>query len=135
MANLMTDYFPAKFLRAEDVPDEGLVVTIVRLAAEEVGRKRRLAPVLHLRNRRPLILNKANAENLVAALGTGDYTKYAGHRIVLRRCQVEFEGKQVDSVRIDREEWLPTGKPKQVPSMAAEPDGGDDSDDEGWVDA
>ncbi len=128
MADLLADFFPSRFLRAADVPQAGVVVTIEGLTAEEVGRERRQAAVLHLRNLRPLILNRSNAENLVAALGTSDYQAFPGRRIVLRRGVVEFEGKQVDAVRIDS---APAPERKVKPAPEPEPV---DGDDDGWVD-
>lgn len=130
MADLLADFFPSKFLRAVDVPQAGVVVTIDRLAAEEVGRERRKAAVLYVRNLRPLILNRGNAENLVASLGTSDYQAFPGRRIVLRRVVVEFDGKQMDSVRIDP---APAPGRKPQPAVQAEPE--ESEDDEGWVDA
>jgi hypothetical protein len=130
MADLLGEFFPSRWLRAEDLRGRTLA-TVERLEVEEVGKDRERKPVLYLRNLRPLILNRTNAERLVEALGTRDYTKFPGRRIGLYPTDEEWDGKVRRVVRIEA-----TAPPAKQPVPVREEPGPDDADDDGeWEDA
>ena len=100
MPSMMEDFFPSKWLRGDDLRGR-TAATIVELRKEAIGRERAEKAVLVLRNLKPLILNRENAERLVQALGTDDYTRFPGMRIALSVEQREWDGKQLRVVMID----------------------------------
>ena len=124
MPSMMEDFFPSKWLRGDDLRGR-TAATIVELRKEAIGRERAEKAVLVLRNLKPLILNRENAERLVQALGTDDYTRFPGMRIALAVEQREWDGKQLRVVMID-----PVAPaPRQMPEPASAP-AVDDSDPE-----
>jgi hypothetical protein len=124
MPSIMEDFFPSKWLRGDDLRGR-TAATIVELRKEAIGRERAEKAVLVLRNLKPLILNRENAERLVQALGTDDYTRFPGMRIALSVEQREWDGKQLRVVLID----LAAPAPRQMPEPAPAP-AEDDADPE-----
>ena len=122
MPSMMEDFFPSKWLRGDDLRGR-TAATIVELRKEAIGRERAEKAVLVLRNLKPLILNRENAERLVQALGTDDYTRFPGMRIALSVEQREWDGKQLRVVLIDLVAPAPRQMPEPVPAPAE-----DDSD-------
>jgi hypothetical protein len=124
MPSIMEDFFPSKWLRGDDLRGR-TAATIVELRKEVIGRERAEKAVLVLRNLKPLILNRENAERLVQALGTDDYTRFPGMRIALSVEQREWDGKQLRVVLIDPVAPAPRQMPEPAPAPAV-----DDSDPE-----
>jgi hypothetical protein len=124
MPSIMEDFFPSKWLRGDDLRGR-TAATIVELRKEAIGRERAEKAVLVLRNLKPLILNRENAERLVQALGTDDYTRFPGMRIALAVEQREWDGKQLRVVMIDPVAPAPRQMPEPAPAPAV-----DDSDPE-----
>ena len=121
MPSMMEDFFPSKWLRGDDLRGR-TAATIVELRKEAIGRERAEKAVLVLRNLKPLILNRENAERLVQALGTDDYTRFPGMRIALAVEQREWDGKQLRVVMIDPVAPAPRQMPEPVPTTPAEDD-------------
>ena len=117
MPSMMEDFFPSKWLRGDDLRGR-TAATIVELRKEAIGRERAEKAVLFLRNLKPLILNRENAERLVQALGTDDYTRFPGMRIALSVEQREWDGKQLRVVMIDPAAPAPRQMPEPTPAPA-----------------
>lgn len=115
MPSMMEDFFPSKWLRGDDLRGR-TAATIVELRKEAIGRERAEKAVLVLRNLKPLILNRENAERLVQALGTDDYTRFPGMRIALSVEQREWDGKQLRVVMIDPAAPAPRQMPEPAPA-------------------
>ena len=79
-----TDVFPSKWLKAEEIPTGGLVVTIKRVVLEEVQSERGKVkkPVAHFEGQKPLILNKTNW-GLVARMHGEESDEWAGKSVTL----------------------------------------------------
>ena len=121
MPSLMDDFFPSKWLRGDDLRGP-TAATILELRKELVGKDRAEKAVLHLHNLKPLIVNRDNAERLLQAMGTGDYTRFPGKRIALTVEEREWEGKQIRVVVIGREAPAPRRTP-EPPTPAKDGDG------------
>lgn len=94
--------FPSRFFRASDLPDEGLVVMIEKVALEPVadGEEPKLTASFVNQTKR-LVVNKTNAESIAAIVGSDDVDDWPDHEVKLVKARVDFRGKRVDAIRID----------------------------------
>lgn len=92
--------FPSRYLKAEDVMERPLTVTIQRVVMEEVGPEKQERPILYFENQdRGMVCNKTNGLELAASLGD-DTDSWVGHAIVLHAGKVPFGGKLVDALKV-----------------------------------
>jgi hypothetical protein len=101
----VTDLYPSKseWLKCEDVPDEGLVVTIDSYDVKDFNNdgKHDRKPVLYFKEDiKALVLNKTNAGTITTIVGSDELDDWVGHKITLVPRQVEFSGKQVWAIRV-----------------------------------
>jgi hypothetical protein len=99
----------SRYLNASQLMGSELDVVIDHVEVEEVGQDREEKLVLYFKNRpKGLPLNVTNYKTLASARGTetGDWV---GVKVTLFQAKVEFDGKEVDAVRmrIDRSQQLP----------------------------
>ena len=98
----MHEAFPGNYLTKDDVGD-GLAVCMDRVEIEELNARDggvETKPVLHLRDEKPLVLNKENWQ-LIADLFGEDSDAWRGHRIELHvDPHVQFGGKRVGGIRV-----------------------------------
>jgi hypothetical protein len=92
---------PSRFVKAGDLKPHGAVVTIDRLAMEEVGEDKKTKPVLYFSNAsKALVLNAINDEEIGKLLGSDDDREWRGERIVLYPTTTRFGGKLVPCIRV-----------------------------------
>jgi hypothetical protein len=93
--------FPSKYLKSADVKDRPLVATISQLAQEEVGKgaDAEQKHVLHFEDGKPMVLNRTNWDALEEAFGDSD--DWPGHKVRIKCARTQFQGKNVDGVRLD----------------------------------
>jgi hypothetical protein len=93
--------FPAKFLKATDIPEEGdLVLTIARLDIEEIGPDKEEKPVLYFSETdKGLVLNRTNAGTIADLYGPR-ITDGIGKRIALFTSEVTYSGKTLLGIRV-----------------------------------
>jgi hypothetical protein len=107
--------FPSRWLVAADLPDNGQVATIRRVQYEEVvaGDEK---PVVYFQEfAKGLILNRTNC--LTVASIYGDHTDdWEGQPITLFPTQVDFQGKQVDGIRVRNRKPTPAGEAANKPN-------------------
>src|SRR5260370_35581179 len=100
------DFYPSKYLRADDLKGKEIEVTIDRVESEEFEQDggTRNKPVVHFRNSgvKPLICNKTNSTRIATALNNKEYTTWAGVRILLYSAQEEFKGQSNEVSRVLR---------------------------------
>jgi hypothetical protein len=93
--------FPSLYLRASDIKDQQPVVTIDRVAMEPVGQQREMKPVVYFQNKtKGLVLNKTNSKKISDIAGSGNTDDWQGVQIKLYSMEVEFQGEQVEAVRV-----------------------------------
>jgi hypothetical protein len=101
----MNDAFPSKYLKAEDLEDGDLIVTIKD--AEFVDftdprtQKSEPKPILHFTgDNKPLVLNKTNYKVISGLMGSDDTDDWAGRQIALYATEVESFGETVLGIRV-----------------------------------
>jgi hypothetical protein len=95
-----SDLFPSRFLKAEDIGDGDLTVTIQSIFMEELGQDQDEKPVLYFaETKKGLVLNKTNCD-AITKLYPGQIGDWIGKRIALYATEVSFGGKMLMGVRV-----------------------------------
>jgi hypothetical protein len=96
----ISDEFPSKYLKAEDLKGKNVTVTIEQVNKEKVGPMKESKPVISFVNTlKKMVLNKTNAATIAKLYGeeTGEWM---GKRIILYPKETEFQGEMVLAVRV-----------------------------------
>lgn len=120
--------FPSKYLKAADLNGARILVTIDRVAAQDVGQvgSKEIKPVLYFKGKeKGLVLNKTNARKITAIAGTDETDSWTGKQIVIYPTETEFQGETVDCIRVAAPKVNNTGKPT-VPPPSPEPVAGEE---------
>lgn len=133
MAKSIDDVFKGRFLKAADLGDKRPIVTIKNAKLETVDEETKII-VFFDRVPRGLILNVTNANAIAEICGTRNYDEWQGYQIRLIKTKVDFQGKRVDAIRIEKPPTDSKPAPKAEPESSAafpdeEPAGADASDD------
>ena len=118
----------SRFLRREDIPPGGLIVTVVGAEVLNVAPEsepERLKPCLRFKGGvKPLVMNLVNGLAGEAIFGTDDMSAWRGRIKLIDDPAVMFGSKVVGGIRI-----RPVN-PKSEPADEPEPEAGDWPDDE-----
>ena len=93
----------SQWLKSEDIPDEGLTVTIDSYEVKDFNHegKRERKPVLYFKEDvKPLIVIKTNAGTITQLIGSDELDDWIGRRITLVPREVEYSGRQVWAIRV-----------------------------------
>lgn len=108
-----------KFLKREDVTEEGWVHKVVSVVSQSLSMANGESEtkwVLTLEELKPLILNTTNIRRCVAAFGTQETDEWIGRSIVVYDDpEIEFGGKIVGGVRLRAVPKKTAPKPKAEP--------------------
>jgi hypothetical protein len=122
----LSDLFPSNYLKADDVPEEGLVVTIkgCELAELGQGKDKETKPVLAFKElEKGLVCNKTNCATIHKLTGSDNTDDWVGHKIRLITLEVDFQGNLVNSIRVSSKPVKATVKKPAAPvEEAAEDD-------------
>jgi hypothetical protein len=92
------DLFPSKYVKASDLNDMPLTLTIAGVRTEMMNDGTPKA-TLHFTNGKPLVLNVTN-KNCLKSLYGSDTDGWSGKPIQLVATTTEFGGKVVDCIRL-----------------------------------
>jgi hypothetical protein len=94
--------FPSRWLKAANLEPDGEIVTIRKVAMQEVGEERELKPIMTFKETdKELVVNVTNWNSIAELTGEEDSDDWPGHVIKLVRCKVQFGAKTVDAIRIE----------------------------------
>lgn len=116
------NWFPSKYVCAEDLNGQDAPVTIERIGIEEMpngdGEQK---PVLYFTGcRKGLVLNKTNAKRIAQMYGN-DTNAWIGHEIVLYPSETDLRGETVPCIRVRLVEQPALGaQPHVSPPVAPE---------------
>ena len=106
----ISDVFPSKYLKAEDLEGANVTVTIEEVNREEVGPKKESKLVISFANTlKKMVLNKTNAATIAKLYGE-ETDEWLGKRIILYSKDTEFQGEMVLALRVSLQK--PTGAQK-----------------------
>jgi len=122
----VNDAFPSRYIKASDLGDKRVLVTIDRVEIEEVGREKDSKPVVYFAGKeKGLVLNKTNAKKITEVSKSAETEEWAGVKVVLYATETEFGGDTVSCVRVapppKPAAEKPTAAPKPVPAPAPRP--------------
>lgn len=96
----INEAFPSKYLKASDIDESGMSVTIANVTEEEVGKDKEVRPVLYFDGEeKGIILNKTNATNISKLYGY-ETDDWIGKKVQLGTAWVDFQGQSVEAIRI-----------------------------------
>ncbi len=92
--------FPSNWLKAADLKNRTVKVTINRVVFEEIGQNKDEKPVVYFEKvKKGLILNKTNATEIAATHGK-QMDGWTGKEIELFSTMVPFQGQNVAAIRV-----------------------------------
>ena len=94
----VSDAFPSKFLKAEDLKGQTARLTIDHVEMDEVGDGQK--PIVYFKDaKKGLVLNVTNAR-AIATLAGDDMSNWANMPIELFSVPTSFQGRMVDGLRV-----------------------------------
>lgn len=120
----MNDAFPSKYLKAEDLEEGDLVVTISDVQFEEFKDPKTQRPdnkpVMHFEGKdsKPMVLNKTNYKVISQLLGSDDTDNWIGKKIALYATEVESFGETVLGIRVRMRQKTAQAKATAAPQAA-----------------
>jgi hypothetical protein len=94
----INDTFPSNYLKASDLQNREVTVTISHVVNEKMGQD--IKPILYFQNKQKgVVLNKTNAMTVAGMYGP-ETDHWAGRQVTLMSVWTDFQGKQVQAIRI-----------------------------------
>ncbi len=93
------DIYPGRYLKAADLDEGGMTVTITDFEMEEVGEEQELKPLISFKECKPLISNKTNKDMLAMLLGK-ETDDWIGKQVELVMMMVNFKNDVVPAIRV-----------------------------------
>lgn len=113
MVNINTLY-PSTYLKAADLQGKPANVTIRAVVMEKIGND--IKPVLYFQNKeKGMVLNKTNGVTIAQAYGH-DTDDWSGGALVVFPAYVEYQGKQVEGLRVRMPERQPPARASVAPN-------------------
>jgi len=109
----ITQAFPSKFLKADDLQGTTRTVTMESVAMEEVAPGESKPVLRFVGIPKGLVLNKVNTATIVSAFGK-ETTTWTGNNLMLFAQTVAFQGRMVPAIRVAAAPQA-TPAPQQAP--------------------
>jgi len=94
-----SDVFPSRFIKAADIGDNEVVVTVSKVEIEDVGDDRK--PVVYFVGKeKGLVLNRTNWDRIAVAAGSDETDDWVGVKIQLYCEPVTYAGKTAPAIRV-----------------------------------
>lgn len=111
----MSQAFPSKFLKSDDIGNQRWPLTIRGVQMEDVGDNEHKPIVYFQELEKGLVLNKTNAEMIVQLYGD-DTDRWAGQRIEMYATPVQYQGQSKMGLRVLAPvPTMPAHQPMQPP--------------------
>lgn len=105
--------FPSEYLKASDLQGRTVKAVISNVEMKDIGSDHK--PVLYFKGKeKGLVLNKTNA-NTIALVYGDDTQDWDGGEVELYPTRVDFQGRQVDAIRVK----IPPRRPGAAAAPAA----------------
>ncbi len=117
------DLYPSKYLVADDIPEEGIIVTVRSVEIDKM-RDGTAKPVLYFDEiEKGLVCNKTNA-NTIGKMYGDDTDNWEDERVTLFPSEVSFNGEMVACIRVKPKKPKPAIKETAERANGKAPDGG-----------
>lgn len=105
-----SDIFPSNYVKASDIGDREVTVTISEAKMEKLGEDSKL--VVYFQNaEKGLVCNVTNFDRIAYICGSEDTDDWPGHEVVLYTELATFQGKTGPATRVKKPQ--PKSKPPQ----------------------
>ncbi len=98
--------FDSTYLRWFDLNGKDVTVTIESVKQEELtlrGGKKKKAPVVRfVGKKKPLVLNRTNADKMAELAGTNQVSKWAGVAVTLYQTTTNLGGQTTECIRVKK---------------------------------
>ncbi len=94
-----TDAFPSKYIKAEDLQGNDVVVKITHAVVEKLNGEDKVI-VYFAGKTKGLVCNKTNFKQIVKITGQDDTDDWTGASVCLYETMVDFQGDSVPAVRV-----------------------------------
>lgn len=95
----INEAFPSQYIKAADLQGRDVTLIIKEVKLEDLGDDTK--PVVYFnKTDRGLVLNRTNATTIANNLGTDEMDQWAGKAITMFPTQTDFQGRQVEAIRI-----------------------------------
>jgi hypothetical protein len=111
----LTEAFPSKWLKAEDLKGQTPVVTIAGVSIEKIGQDDGKVVLKFRGKEKGMVCNVTNANMIAEIAGSDDTDNWFGVPIMLYVAKVDYQGRRVDAIRVD----FPPANGKQQPPAPA----------------
>ncbi len=96
----VSDAFPSNFLKAADLNNRTVRVTIDKVIFEEIGQNKDKKPVMFFADvKKGMVLNKTNATTIGAVHGQ-EFEGWTGKEIELFSMMVSYQGQNAPAIRV-----------------------------------
>jgi hypothetical protein len=96
----INEVYPSKYLKAEDLQNREITVTMSHVEIEKIGQGEDRKPVLYFVGKeKGVALNKTNSTNIAAAFGP-ETDGWSGNKVILYVAWVDYQGKSVQAIRV-----------------------------------
>jgi hypothetical protein len=96
----ISEAFPSKYLKADDLDGEDVTATITKITREEVGEEKQLCLILYFKeDLKPMVCNKTNAKRIELYHGN-ETDDWMNKKIVLQTEWVTFKGDSIEALRV-----------------------------------
>lgn len=116
----LSEVFKSDYLKAEDIPEEGMVLTISGVEIKELGqgKDKETKPVLSFKEiEKSLVCNKTNCNTVHKLTGSDDTDDWVGHKVRLLSMEVQFKDELVPAIRISGKPVKAAAPKKPTPVM------------------
>ncbi len=103
----ISNFYPAKWLTASDLSEQGLVLTIGDVTLEKMSDGNEKPVISFVEHEKGLVCNKTNAKTIAKLYGD-DTDDWSGQQITIYPTEVDFKGERVDAIRVKNK------KPKEA---------------------
>lgn len=120
----INDAFPSDYLKASDLGERDVTVTIESVEMVRLGQGRDVEDKMLVRfagKKKGLICNKTNA-NTIASMYGSDTDDWTGKLVVLGAREVEFQGNMVWAIRVSLKKPVVPGAPASKPAKTQPPE-------------
>jgi hypothetical protein len=124
----VNDMHPSNYLKASDLDDEDLTLTMKAVKQESIGQGAQAEEkwILYFKGQdKGLVLNKTNTTTIAKLYGD-DTDGWLGKRITLFATQVDFQGRQVDAIRVKNKAPKEAARPEKAPAGVTAEDESDE---------
>jgi len=113
--------FPSKYIKAAEVPEEGVTLKVANVDVEDVDGKGSRKPVVYFRKaKKGLVLNVTNSKKIAQLLGTAETDEWVDRSVTLYRSETEYAGETVDCIRVRAAKNGQPSKPEPLPEPVSE---------------